>query len=397
MAKVTICIPVYRASAFLQQTLSAVLQQTYRDIRVDLAIEPTGGDEARICDLFAGDDRVHYRVNDRVLGWAENIAAMLGRVSSPFFLVLPHDDFLHPHYVEWLLPVVEADPRVVTAYADIQFLSTERPTRRSQILDEGGVADRLISFLAAGGEAPPWRGVTRSEVLSTGAFPVDAFQGFLVECEWAFHLLTQGIARRLPRTLYFKRLHGDGRVTASAARNLVDLSVRRAGLEDHRQRLYRRASAALAGAPERQLVGAGIDALAALRFLSGRLGPGEEVEAQLRRALAICDRHAAVSGVSRIRAFVHVVLAHCYAEDGRDPKAALEAAERAVAADPSSPLALNVLAHQRLNAGDAFGALLANAALGDIAPWFAGSDGLQSAAEAAFQRRLSKGAGEATS
>ncbi|MFG1419934.1 glycosyltransferase [Xanthobacter sp. V0B-10] len=389
MSKVTICIPVYRASSFLHQTLSHLLKQTYRDIRIDLAIEPEGEDEARICERFSDDGRVHYRVNDRVLGWAENIAAMLRRVSSPFFLVLPHDDFLHPRYVEWLLPVVEADPRVVSAYGDIQFLNAARPTRRSQILDEGPVAERLISFLAAGGEAPPWRGLTRSEVLTASAFPVDAFRGFLVECEWAFHLLTQGIARHVPRTLYFKRLHADGRVTASVARNRVDLSVQRAGLEDHRLRLRRRAAAALPVSPQLQLVEAGIDAVAALRFLSGRLGPGEVVEEQLRRALAICDHHSEVSGAIRIRSLAHVALAHFHAQNGRDPKAALEAAERAVAADPGSPLALQVLARQRLDAGDAFGALVANAALGDVAPWFMDSDALQAAAEAAFQQTLS--------
>ncbi|MFG1402344.1 glycosyltransferase [Xanthobacter sediminis] len=390
MSKVTICIPVYRAGDFLQQTLLHLLQQTYRDIRIELAIEPTGGDEAQICERFAGDGRVHYRVNDRVLGWAENIAAMLGRVSTPFFLVLPHDDFLHPRYVEWLLPIVEADPRVVTAFGDIQFLNAGRPLRRSQILQEGSVAERLVSFLAAGGEAPAWRGVTRTEVLAAGTFPVDAFQGFLVECEWAFHLLTQGVARRLPQTLYFKRLHADGRVTASVARNRVDLSVRRAGLEDHRQRLRRRASEALPLSPELKLVEAGIDALAALRFLSEDLGPGDHIEAQLCGVLAICDDHRKVSGASRIRGFAHAVYAHLYARNRKDPRAALAAAECAVAADPCSPLALHILARQRLDAGDAFGALMANAALGDIAPGFMGSDALQSAAESAFQRTLSE-------
>lgn len=386
MAKVTICIPVYRASAFLQRTLSAVLQQTYRDIRVELAIEPTDGNEAEICERFATDERVSYRVNPQVMGWAENIAAMLERVSSPFFLVLPHDDFLHPRYVEWLLPLVEADPRVATAFADIQFLNAAQPTRRRQVLDEGDVGSRLVSFLAAGGDAPAWRGVTRTEVLAAGTFPVDEFKGYLVECEWAFHLLTQGVARRLPRTLYFKRLHEDGRITASAARDQVALEVRRAGLDDHRRRLARRAAAVLEAPAERALVEAGIDALAALRFLAGGMGPVEEVESSLRQALATCESHADLPGARRISGLALVALADGLSREAGSRAAALDAAERAAQADPDSPLALDMLARLRLDAGDAFGALLANAALGDVAPWFMGSDARQTQAEAAFRR-----------
>jgi hypothetical protein len=290
--------------------------------------------------------------------------------------------------VEWLLPVVEADPRVATAYADIQFLNGGAPTRRSQVLSEGTVAERLISFLAAGAEAPPWRGVTRREVLSGGGFPVDDFRGFLVECEWAFHLLTRGIARRLPRTLYFKRLQGPARASASAVRNQVDESVRRAALEDHRQRLYRRASGALALPRELELVGAGIDAATALRSMTMGIGRGEELEGLLRQALARAERHAGFSGADRIAALAHVALAQCLAQDRRDSAGALAAAERAAAIDPGSALALSILGRLRLDGGDAFGSLLANAALGDAAPWFAGGDAVQIAAESAFERIL---------
>ena len=199
MAQVTVCIPAYRAERFLTHTLRSIAKQTYRDIGVEIAIEPPAAETAKACTPFLHDPCFRVSINDQRLGWAENIAALLARVRTPFFIILPHDDVLHPDYIETLLGAITARPDASVAYADM-FCFGDGHFRKSLTIEEGGPFERLLSFFLGGAEAVPWRGVTRTTVLDGGAtFPSNEFISFAVECEWACHLLRSGAAVRVPR------------------------------------------------------------------------------------------------------------------------------------------------------------------------------------------------------
>ena len=43
---ITVCIPAYRASAFIGDTLASVLAQSFQDFRVEIAIDSTADDPA---------------------------------------------------------------------------------------------------------------------------------------------------------------------------------------------------------------------------------------------------------------------------------------------------------------------------------------------------------------
>jgi hypothetical protein len=104
---------------------------------------------------------------------------------------------------------------------------------------DGAIEDRLFAFFLGGAEAVPWRGVTRSAVSGRGGgFPTDGFAGFAVECEWALTLLMQGPAVRVPRPMYFKRVHPVEVMTASHAR-IKDFSREQlvAAWAGHRKRM----------------------------------------------------------------------------------------------------------------------------------------------------------------
>lgn len=370
MPTVTICIPAYQADTFIAHTVRSALAQTHTDIIVEVAIEPPGLGELAACEPLMQDKRLRVSVNDTVLGWAENIAAMLKRVRTPYYTVLPHDDFLHNRYVELLLAAVESRPDALLAYGDIQFMSGGFPERRRQILSEGGLEERLISFLAAGAEAPTWRGVTRTGMLG-GDFPKDDYRGLLVETEWAFHLLTRGVAVRVPRTLYFKRLFGNERLTAARARHNESREKLREGVEDHYHRLCQRAEAAFAGGiPE--LVLHGLQSIRAKRSLEhGLTDFGAEFEAELDTAIAGCQRDG-----SR---YARAILANILLTQSRlaalngNAAGALQFARSAVEANADDAFAqaqLGSLLHAK---GDRFGALQAIAAACDAEPYALGT------------------------
>lgn len=364
MARVTICVPAYRAEAFIVRTVRQALAQTHRDLRVEVGIEPPGDATLAACAPLAGDPRLRLAVNPRVLGWAGNVAALVARVDTPYFAILPHD-LLHDRYVETLLSVLERDDAVSVAYGDIRFVAPVGSFRRALPLDEGPVADRLVSFFLGGGEAPPWRGVTRRSVLDRSRFPVDDFGGFLVECEWALHLVAEGVARRVPRTLYFKCVAADGIDTASRARMAMPPERKAAALEDHRVRLLGRIAQALAHEADRAVVGCAVDAALLRRHVSlglGALAPHHRTRLADIEALAAAglSRHA-----PRLLAMARLAQSQLALRAG-ESDAGLALAREAASLDPDRPEALRHLAGLLLAGGDALGALQLAARAGDL-------------------------------
>lgn len=180
MAKVTVCIPVHQAGDFIFHTVSQVLRQSYPDIVVQVGIEPPGSAEMSALEPLLRDPRLRVHFNEETLGWAENVSSMLGKVQTPYFLVLPHDDFLHHQYIDILLPILEANPDVVVSYGDIQWLSDKGVVRRSQILSDGSVGERIISLPGRGcrGTALAWSySVHGLEVFSLSNRSVPRFFG----------------------------------------------------------------------------------------------------------------------------------------------------------------------------------------------------------------------------
>jgi GT2 family glycosyltransferase len=326
MTQVTICIPAYKAGDFIHHTVASALRQTYPHIIVKVAVEPPGTPERETLKQFASDPRLQVSVNTSRLGWAGNIASMLRTVETPYFMVLPHDDLIHPDYVGTLLPHLARDPSVSVAYGDIQLVAEGAIRRRRQILSEGDTFERALSFFAAGAEAPPWRGVTRTSLLKEISFPNDAFQGFLVECEWAFQLVLAGIAKRVPRTLYFKRWVAERSEHASLTRLQVPAETIRAALHDHRAKLRAHASKTLAPS-EHPAILAAIDTMIAKRALGHLTGE------QTQDFIETMDNSVAVAPASdspawrtllAARLVVHALRAM---QDGDIPRSATLAAE----------------------------------------------------------------------
>lgn len=224
---VTVCIPAYRAGAFIAATLLSVMNQTWRDLKVVIAIDPADPDHSHGPDTtraavepFLMDPRFSVTENPFRLGWAGNIRAMLSRVDTEFYAILPHDDLWDPNYVEEFVGVLLTREEITLAYGDLTFFGAVDPSGKAVLVPD--TEDRLaqvLAFLLEGAEAMPWRGVTRSRMIArVDSFPVDLHLGFAVECEYALAHLMEGRILRRPRTLYYKRIFPSGTLTASSDR-----------------------------------------------------------------------------------------------------------------------------------------------------------------------------------
>lgn len=219
MASVTVCVPAYQVGCFIGDSLRSLQEQTFDDFTVEIAIEPPAREIRRMVEPFLWDSRIYVRENSTRLGWDANIAAQLGRVRTPFFVVLPHDDKLHPEFLSTLLTQLKGRPDALLAYCDSQRFGERADSIFMDLPANGTVEQRLLAFFLAAADATAWRGVYRSEAIRVaGGFPVDGYGGFAVECEWVLNLLLVTPAIRCPRLLYLKRIQPPEVATASVAR-----------------------------------------------------------------------------------------------------------------------------------------------------------------------------------
>lgn len=311
MTDVTVCIPAYRSERFIHKTLRSVQEQTFRDIAVHIAIEPAGEEPLRACEPFLEDRRFTATVNPEVLGWDRNIRGLLAGVTTPFFQVLPHDDVLHPQYIEALVGVLGKNPAASVAYADMHVFGHDT-ARKSMPLAEGrSVPERIVSFFLAGAEAVPWRGVARAEALAGEQFPTNEHMGFAVECEWALHLLLRGSPCRIARPLYFKRSYEPKPTTVSRVWTYGFSKERlKAALEHHRKSMLDRIHRAARTADANPLAILACEAAMLRRYMAFSHGRFAYEDQRLERANGLLREECVEDprSLTRIQAMVRLAL-----------------------------------------------------------------------------------------
>src|SRR3954469_23747324 len=235
---VTVCVPSYRSAAFIGQTLGSVRSQAFTDFKVLLALEPDGAAETiAAARAFRHEMRIDSYVNDRTLGYAHNVRSVLRRVNTPYFVVLPHDDMWHPDYLATTYAQMEGRPDASGAYTE-WFMFGAAHRFRSFAVRDATLAERLLSFFLGGADGAPWRGLTRSSALDS-PYPVNEYDGFACECEWALHLLKRGPLLHVAQPLYLKRQAPDVDDQSVSVRwrfRLPDATLRDA-LAHHRNRM----------------------------------------------------------------------------------------------------------------------------------------------------------------
>lgn len=115
---VTIVVAAYRSqSDHLHLAIDSALAQTWSTIEV-LVCDDSPDDRLRALVQGFGDRRAVYRHNVPALGVAENHWAAFERARGSFLVVLNHDDWIAPEFVERLLAPLRRDPALVLAFCD---------------------------------------------------------------------------------------------------------------------------------------------------------------------------------------------------------------------------------------------------------------------------------------
>ncbi|MEW2582644.1 glycosyltransferase family 2 protein [Streptomyces virginiae] len=104
-------LPYYGDVQLMQDAVRSVLAQTDRDFRLVVIDD---GKEPDVPGWFAGlgDDRVHYTRNEQNLGITKNFQKCVRLSEADYVVIMGCDDVLHPHYLETVRKIVDAQPGI---------------------------------------------------------------------------------------------------------------------------------------------------------------------------------------------------------------------------------------------------------------------------------------------
>ena len=138
---VSVCIPVYNGEAFIGDCIGSVLEQTLD--KFELLIVDNGSTDGTVEIITGfGDSRISYVRNEVNIGSIANFNRCIELARGELFLLLPHDDVLHPSCLAAFVAVFDDHPDVGLAYSAFHTID-EPGDRLSCVLNY--LEDKLLS------------------------------------------------------------------------------------------------------------------------------------------------------------------------------------------------------------------------------------------------------------
>ena len=206
---VSIGLPVFNAEQYLEQSLAAILSQTYGNFELIISDNASTDATESICRRYeVRDARVRYHRNSRNHGPTFNFRQVVLLSSGEYFLWAAHDDMFAPEYVERCVAVLEQNRDVVLCYSkSIEIDEQGKPLEcKEQILhaDAPYPYQRFRELIRMDHNCQTMFGVMRADVVKRtsihGDFP-DSDRCILAE------VALYGKFYELPDRLFFHRQH----------------------------------------------------------------------------------------------------------------------------------------------------------------------------------------------
>jgi glycosyltransferase involved in cell wall biosynthesis len=206
---VGVVVPVFNGECFLEQTLEALLEQTYADFELVIADNASTDRTEQIVRAYAARDaRIRYYGSEENKGAAWNFNRGVTLCQGEYFKWSAHDDLCEPTYLERCVSALDAEPRAVLVYPKTRVIDEAGEVVGDH---EDGLAlrdraphDRIRQLVPALGYANPIYGLIRSSALRRtrllGSYP-SADYVLLAE------LALLGEFVELPERLFRRRLH----------------------------------------------------------------------------------------------------------------------------------------------------------------------------------------------
>lgn len=177
MPTVSVIIPVYNTSKWLDRCLESVRRQRLRDLEILCVDDGSRDDSAeRLTALVRQDGRIRV-LHQRNKGLSEARNIGLRETSAGLVYFLDSDDFIHEQLLELAVGALEGNPRAAFALVDYLKVAPDAcPSEATIVYPEGEppptrtMANPLREFLKDNESPDVWRFVYRREALGALRF-----------------------------------------------------------------------------------------------------------------------------------------------------------------------------------------------------------------------------------
>ena len=126
---VTVLVPAYRPGAPFMGCLESLAAQTHPRVKVRVSLDYAP--DHSLPELPALPHLILHRQSER-LGWVGNVNWLLGRIDTPYAMVLSHDDQLSPSFIAEAAAVLKQRPEVVVVHGEVRYFGIGRVKSRSR-------------------------------------------------------------------------------------------------------------------------------------------------------------------------------------------------------------------------------------------------------------------------
>jgi glycosyltransferase involved in cell wall biosynthesis len=115
---VSVVLTVFRRTDYLEIAIKSVQSQSLTSWECIITDDADNSETINICERFADDQRIRYRVNKTTLGTPLNLQAALLEACGKYVAILNDDDVLYPHMLERLVKPLEDHPDAVVSFGN---------------------------------------------------------------------------------------------------------------------------------------------------------------------------------------------------------------------------------------------------------------------------------------
>jgi glycosyltransferase involved in cell wall biosynthesis len=145
MPTVSIIVPNYNHARFLDERLTSILNQSYKDFELIFLDDDSSDNSIDVFRKYSSHNNVRAILNDRNSGstfrqWNRGVQAAKGR----YVWIAESDDVADPQFLQTLVPILERSPQVGVAYCN------------SIVIDERGEKKYTVDRWAVNVNANRW-------------------------------------------------------------------------------------------------------------------------------------------------------------------------------------------------------------------------------------------------
>jgi glycosyltransferase involved in cell wall biosynthesis len=120
---VSIAMPVYNGEKWIEQAISTLVKQSYKNVEIIIADDRSSDNSQQICEEYASRySQLTYIKNDTNLGAQGNFRKILRLCSGKYITYASQDDYWDENFISLLVEKLESNTSAVLAASAVQLL-----------------------------------------------------------------------------------------------------------------------------------------------------------------------------------------------------------------------------------------------------------------------------------